>query len=68
MYSGCLPVGKTSGTPGHIHYWFIEAETDPANSPVVYWTNGGPGGSGINAGLLSESTDRASMTRNPCPA
>ena len=68
MYSGCLPVGKTSGTPGHIHCWFIEAETDPANSPVVYWTNGGPGGSGINAGLLSESTDRASMTRNPCPA
>jgi carboxypeptidase C (cathepsin A) len=54
MYSGYLPVGKTSGTPGHIHYWFIEAETDPANSPVVYWTNGGPGGSGINAGLLSE--------------
>ena len=22
--------------------------------PVAYWTNGGPGGSGINAGLLTE--------------
>ena len=53
-YSGYLPVGKTSGAPGMIHYWYIECETDPANAPIVYWTNGGPGGSGIAAGLLTE--------------
>jgi carboxypeptidase C (cathepsin A) len=47
-------VGNTSGVPGHIHYWFIESENDPANDPVVYWTNGGPGGSGITTGLLTE--------------
>ena len=53
-YSGYLPVGKTSGQPGQIHYWLIESERDPANDPVVYWTNGGPGGSGITTGLLTE--------------
>ena len=54
MYSGYMPVGKTSGTPGFIHYWFIESQGDPKKDPVVYWTNGGPGGSGIAAGLLTE--------------
>lgn len=54
QYSGYLPVGKTSGVPGFIHYWLILSERDPASDPLVYWTNGGPGGSGINAGLLTE--------------
>ena len=54
MYSGYIPVGKTSGTPGFIHYWFIESQGNPEKDPVVYWTNGGPGGSGIAAGLLTE--------------
>lgn len=54
MYSGYLPVGSTNGVSGHIHYWFINAKSNPETAPVVYWTNGGPGGSGINAGLLTE--------------
>lgn len=54
QYSGYLPVGKASGSAGMIHYWFIESENDPANDPVVYWTNGGPGSSGISLGLLTE--------------
>ena len=53
-YSGYLPVGKTSGSPGYIHYWLILSERAPETDPLVYWTNGGPGGSGINAGLLTE--------------
>ena len=53
-YSGYLPVGTTSGSPGFIHYWLILSERSPATDPLVYWTNGGPGGSGINAGLLTE--------------
>jgi hypothetical protein len=53
-----------SGVPGHIHYWFIESENDPANDPVVYWTNGGPGGSGITTGLLTEMGQaRSSLAR-----
>jgi len=54
MYSGYLPVGNISGSPGMIHYWFIEARKSPETAPVLYWTNGGPGGSGIGAGLLTE--------------
>jgi len=54
MYSGYIPVGKTSGSRGFIHYWFIKSQRDPVKDPIVYWTNGGPGGSGINAGLLTE--------------
>jgi hypothetical protein len=51
---GYIPVGNASGTPGFIHYWFILSQSNPQTDPVVYWTNGGPGGSGINAGLLTE--------------
>jgi len=54
QYSGYLPVGKASGSAGMIHYWFILSENDPKNDPVVYWTNGGPGSSGISIGLLNE--------------
>jgi len=53
-YSGYLPVGNASKSAGMIHYWFIESENNPAKDPVVYWTNGGPGSSGISLGLLTE--------------
>jgi hypothetical protein len=35
QYSGYLPVGKTSGVPGFIHYWLILSERDPASDPLV---------------------------------
>lgn len=54
MYSGYIDVGKKSGVAGKIHYWFIESQNSPKDDPVVYWTNGGPGGSGISTGLLTE--------------
>lgn len=30
-----------------VHYYYIESERDPATDSLVYWTNGGPGCSGM---------------------
>jgi len=49
MFSGYIEISSTKG----LFYWFIESENDPANDPVVLWTNGGPGCSGVS-GLLTE--------------
>jgi len=49
MFSGYVKIQDTKG----LFYWFIESENDPANDPVVLWTNGGPGCSGV-LGLLTE--------------
>lgn len=43
QFSGYLPVSSTR----KIHYWYIESLNDPSNDPVVFWTNGGPGCSGL---------------------
>eukprot|EP01083_Nonionella_stella_P002883 8259_1 len=43
QFSGYIPVSPTR----NIHYWYIESSNDPANDPVVFWTNGGPGCSGL---------------------
>ena len=36
-----------------IFYWFVESQRDPSVDPLVLWTNGGPGCSGLT-GFLSE--------------
>lgn len=54
-FSGYLNVGSGSGgvnaTEGEgarmMHYQFFESEDSPETSPVVLWTNGGPGCSGL---------------------
>ncbi|XP_008569809.1 PREDICTED: lysosomal protective protein isoform X3 [Galeopterus variegatus] len=49
QFSGHL---RGSGSK-HLHYWFVESQKDPENSPVVLWLNGGPGCSSLD-GLLTE--------------
>lgn len=43
QFSGYIPVSPTR----KIHYWYIESSSDPNKDPVVFWTNGGPGCSGL---------------------
>jgi len=52
-YSGYIPVGNLSQSPGLLHYWLQMSENDPAHDPTVLWLNGGPGASGI-IGMLTE--------------
>jgi len=50
MFSGYINI---NGGSRAIFYWFIESENNPTTDPVVMWTNGGPGCSGLD-GLLTE--------------
>jgi hypothetical protein len=49
QFSGYLKVTPTKNN----HYWFVESMNNPAADPVAFWTNGGPGCSGL-LGFLTE--------------
>ena len=57
--TGQIPFNQFSGylnlpdTKKQIHYWFVESESKPDTDPLVFWTNGGPGCSGL-IGFLTE--------------
>lgn len=50
QFSGYLNLFNTEK---YIHYWHVEAQNNPETAPVVFWTNGGPGCSGL-IGFLTE--------------
>ena len=33
----------------NLFYWFVESQHNPDKDPVIFWTNGGPGCSGLYA-------------------
>ena len=56
IYSGFVSAGVDTqdGVTYNMHeqYFFVESENDPKNDPVIVWTNGGPGCSGMLGFLL----------------
>lgn len=65
MFSGYINVSTTRA----LFYWFVEAQEDPSSKPVMLWTNGGPGCSGLG-GFFSEQgpfrpTANHTLTPNP---
>lgn len=65
QFSGYLKISSTK----RIHYFYVESEGDPASDPVIFWTNGGPGCSGL-LGLFTEmgpwrANEYGGLTRNP---
>lgn len=50
QFSGYL---NLPGTKKFIHYWLVEAESNAESAPLVFWTNGGPGCSGL-IGFMTE--------------
>lgn len=46
-FSGYLDIPGSSGLSKHIHYWLVESTGNPSTDPVTFWTNGGPGCSGL---------------------
>ena len=65
MFSGLIRVdGRRS-----LFYWFVESTKSPKDDPLVLWTNGGPGCSGLG-GFLTEQGPfrpniRGSLDLNP---
>ena len=47
QFSGYLSVSDEQESERAIHYWYVESSRDPDNDPVILWTNGGPGCSGL---------------------
>lgn len=56
QYAGFVSVTRPGEDPTvrrEIFYWFVESQRDPINDPLMLWTNGGPGCSGL-LGKLTE--------------
>jgi carboxypeptidase C (cathepsin A) len=61
QFSGYLTL---SGTKKNIHYWLTESETNPETAPLVFWTNGGPGCSGLIGFMTEQGPFRPDETGN----
>ncbi|GLJ48800.1 hypothetical protein SUGI_1029020 [Cryptomeria japonica] len=52
QYAGYVTVDQVAGTA--LFYYFVEAEKNATNLPLVLWLNGGPGCSSIGGGAFTE--------------
>jgi carboxypeptidase C (cathepsin A) len=61
IFSGYIDVsapGEKAGTR-QMFYWFVESQRNPVKDPVLLWTNGGPGCSGLGGFLTEQGPFRA---------
>lgn len=70
-FSGYLAINGTEGASKMMHYFMVEAsDADGQDAPVAFWTNGGPGCSGLlgafteQGPFLTKSAD-GTLTENP---
>ena len=54
QFSGFIKVNGTK----NMHYWFMESIKDTASDPLAFWTNGGPGCSGLLGALTEQGPFR----------
>jgi carboxypeptidase C (cathepsin A) len=64
QFSGYL---QLEGSQKYIHYWLVEAENAPENAPLVFWTNGGPGCSGLIGFMTEQGPFRPDIDGNLQP-
>ena len=57
QFSGYLDASPTK----HLHYWFVESEGSPADDPILFWFNGGPGCSSLDGFLYEHGPFRVTL-------
>ncbi|CAF1036712.1 unnamed protein product [Didymodactylos carnosus] len=67
QFSGYLTI---SNNTKHIFYWFVESQSEPESKPLIWWTNGGPGCSGLISlfeefGPFRVQPDNVTLLKNP---
>jgi len=53
QFSGYLSIPGNTGLSKNVHYWLVESMNNPISDPLTFWTNGGPGCSGL-IGFMTE--------------
>jgi len=69
QYAGYLTVDDDTHQGRKLFYWYVESQRDPDTDPFVFWTNGGPGCSGL-LGFGTEHgpfyiSQKGDLTSNP---